>query len=65
VLFCCRLDSDVGTGVHLTPTGVEFDERRLTLGKSTEVRACEFQREDGTACIALSDCGFRMPQTLL
>ncbi|WIA08490.1 hypothetical protein OEZ85_007925 [Tetradesmus obliquus] len=34
-----RLDNDVGTGVHLTPTGVEFDERRLTLGKSTEVRA--------------------------
>jgi hypothetical protein len=33
----CRLDNDVGTGVHLTPTGIEFDERRLTLGKSTEV----------------------------
>jgi hypothetical protein len=32
-----RLDNDVGTGVHLTPTGIEFDERRLTLGKSTEV----------------------------
>jgi hypothetical protein len=32
-----RLDNDVGTGVHLTPTGVEFDERRLTLGNSTEV----------------------------
>lgn len=27
----------MGTGVHLTPTGIEFDERRLTLGKSTEV----------------------------
>lgn len=33
-----RLDNDVGTGVHLTPTGIEFDERRLTLGNSTEVR---------------------------
>jgi hypothetical protein len=32
-----RLDNDVGTGVHLTPTGIEFDERRLTLGNSTEV----------------------------
>lgn len=43
VLFRPRLDNDVGTGVHLTPTGVEFDERRLTLGNSTEVR----QRVDG------------------
>lgn len=34
-----RLDNDVGTGVHLTPTGIEFDERRLTLGNSTELRA--------------------------
>eukprot|EP00775_Hariotina_reticulata_P007043 gene7043-7257_t len=34
-----RLDNDIGTGIHLTPTGVEFDERRLTLGNSTEVRA--------------------------
>jgi hypothetical protein len=41
VLLCMhRLDNDVGTGVHLTPTGVEFDERRLTLGNSTEVRGC-------------------------
>lgn len=37
ICVLCRLDNDVGTGVHLTPTGVEFDERRLTLGKSTEV----------------------------
>ena len=35
-----RLDNEVGTGIHFTPTGVEFDERRLTLGDSTEVRGC-------------------------
>lgn len=38
VSLLARLDNDVGTGVHLTPTGIEFDERRLTLGDSTEVR---------------------------
>lgn len=39
LLSRCRLDNDVGTGVHLTPTGIEFDERRLTLGDSTEVQS--------------------------
>jgi hypothetical protein len=33
-----RLDNDVGSGVHLSPSGVEFDERRVALGKNTEVR---------------------------
>jgi hypothetical protein len=39
LLWLCvlRLDNDVGTGIHLSPGGVEFDERRLTLGKNTEV----------------------------
>ena len=32
-----RLDNDVGSGVHLSPSGVEFDERRVALGKNTEV----------------------------
>ena len=34
-----RLDNDVGSGVHLSPSGVEFDERRVALGANTEVRA--------------------------
>jgi hypothetical protein len=34
-----RVDTDAGTGVHLSPTGIEFDERRLALGDSTEIRA--------------------------
>lgn len=33
-----RLDNDAGSGIHFTPTGVEFDERRMALGNSTEVR---------------------------
>jgi hypothetical protein len=34
-----RLDNDVGSGIHLTPSGIEFDERRLALGNRTELRA--------------------------
>jgi hypothetical protein len=43
-----RLDNDVGTGIHLSPGGIEFDERRLTLGKNTEV-----SRQDAKGFIAL------------
>ncbi|GBF90334.1 hypothetical protein Rsub_02440 [Raphidocelis subcapitata] len=34
-----RIDNDIGTGVHLSPSGIEFDERRLALGSTTELRA--------------------------
>jgi hypothetical protein len=33
-----RIDNQIGTGVHLSPSGVEFDERRVALGDTTEVR---------------------------
>lgn len=32
-----RLESDVGTGIHLSPTGIEIEERRLGLGNRAEV----------------------------
>ncbi|KIZ03416.1 hypothetical protein MNEG_4545 [Monoraphidium neglectum] len=34
-----RIDNQIGTGVHLSPSGVEFDERRVALGDTTELRA--------------------------
>eukprot|EP00877_Chromochloris_zofingiensis_P013305 jgi/Chrzof1/8228/Cz03g02080.t1 len=34
-----RLESDVGTGIHLSPTGIEIEERRLGLGNRAEIRA--------------------------
>lgn len=55
VLLAARLDNDVGTGVHLTPTGIEFDERRLTLGNSTEVSATTV-----TAACCLDACNVLM-----
>lgn len=33
-----RLDNHVGSGVHLSPSGVEFDQRVVTLGRDTSVR---------------------------
>jgi hypothetical protein len=34
-----RLDNGVGSGVHLSPGGVEFDERRVALGDNLAIRA--------------------------
>jgi hypothetical protein len=34
-----RLDNGVGSGVHLSPGGIEFDERRVALGDGLLLRA--------------------------
>jgi hypothetical protein len=33
-----RLDNHVGSGVHLSPSGIDFDQRIVTLGQGTSVR---------------------------
>lgn len=33
-----RLDNTVGSGVHISPSGVDFDQRVVRLGKQTSVR---------------------------
>lgn len=35
----CRLDNTSGTGIHLSPAGVEFDERVVRLGSGLSLRA--------------------------
>ncbi len=35
----CRLDNCAGSGLHVTPTGSEFDEKFLRLGSSLSIRA--------------------------
>lgn len=30
---CCRLDNYVGSGLHLSPSGIDFDQRIVTLGQ--------------------------------
>lgn len=37
--YCRRLESASGSGLHLSPTGVEFDERFVQLGSWLSVRA--------------------------
>ena len=33
-----RLDNQAGSGIHVGPSGVEFDERVLALGANAEAR---------------------------
>ncbi len=33
-----RLDNKAGSGIHVGPSGVEFDERVLALGANAEAR---------------------------
>ena len=33
-----RLDNCVGTGVHVTPAGIEFDEQVVALGPNVALR---------------------------
>lgn len=39
-----RLDNNTGTGVHLSPSGIEFDERVLALGKRAQIRGSALLR---------------------
>ena len=34
----CRLDNQAGSGIHVGPSGIEFDERVLALGANAEAR---------------------------
>lgn len=48
LLAGCRLDHSSGTGFHINPRGVEFDERVLGLGNNLTLRgaaAVKFPRQ--------------------
>jgi hypothetical protein len=35
----CRLDNYAGAGLHLSPTGIEFDQRVIALNSHVALRA--------------------------
>ena len=35
----CRMENVIGRSVHLTPSGIDFDEHVFQLGQGTVVRA--------------------------
>ena len=37
--LCCRMENVIGRSVHLTPSGIDFDEHVFQLGQGTVVRA--------------------------
>ena len=38
-MCACRLDNTAGSGLHLTPTGVEFDEKLVHFSSHLSARA--------------------------
>ena len=39
VIPCHRLDNTAGSGLHLTPTGLEFDEKLVRFSSNLSARA--------------------------